>query len=973
MRSKVHCFVALVWAFSLAWTCPAGAELVGWWAFDEGAGTTAYDGTDLGNNGTLRGDPEWVAGQLDGALDFDGDDSVNCGQAPQLGLTSAITIACWVNPSALTGQHGIVSRSAAGIGYSFKANATHLRLTTPGVLDHNGSVATLQTGTWQHVAVTFAPSQDGGLIFYYNGVEAERLTSSALVTGTAEFQIGTNHWSESFQGQIDDVQVYDEILPAERIAKIMNGLAEPGAASDPVPESDATDVVVDSAMSWTAGEFAATRNVYLGTSFDDVNDASTTDPKGVLVGEGLTDAAYAMETPLEYGQTYYWRVDEVNGAPDYTVFKGEVWNFTTETYGYPITSLTAKASSEQAVSPAIRTIDQSGMDEFDQHGTDTKTMWLSSGALPAWIQYTFDKAYRLHELWVWNSNSELELYMGFGAKDVAIEHSLDGETWTALENVPEFTQAPGKATYTAGIVVDFGGVTAQHVRLTVNDNWGTSSPMAGLSEVRFFYRPAQAYSPEPADGAADVAVDATMNWRPGREVTSHDVYFGVDANAVAEGAVAAETVTRHNFTPDAMDFGTTYYWKVDETGDAGTYAGNLWSFTTQEFAPADDFESYTDDIEAGTTIWNTWIDGVATKASGSQVGYDDSPFAETKIVHGGKQSMPLTYDNDGTFREGTPYERTGVPFYSEAEREFDPAQNWTGNGADEVGLWVRGYPAKFVETAPGQYTISSNSADIWGTADNFRFVYKRLNGNGSISAKVLGITGGSATWAKVGVMIRHTLEPGSSYALMHPTPDGRRAFQNRPATGVNAVSAHSAVGAITFPVWVKVERQGNQFTAYYSQDGVTWTKQPDTENTGTDRSPNPQTIGMGDSVYIGLAVASNNAAAGYCFGEFSDVVTEGGATGDWVVADIGVNPGNDVATMYVTLKDSAGKSGTVSNADIVTSVDWTRWAIPMSDFANVNFSKIAKMVITIGDKDAATAGGSGIVFIDDIGFGHAAE
>jgi hypothetical protein len=952
--------VTLVCALSLVWTGTAGAELLGWWTFDEGDGTIAYDGTDLGNDGTLTGDPAWVTGQLDGALEFDGDDSVNCGQAPQLGVTTAMTIACWVNPSSLTGEQGFVARSAAGIGYAFKTNAANLRFTTPGVMDHNGSVGTLQTGTWQHIAVTFLPSQDGGLVFYINGVATDRLRSSALAGGTATFQIGNNHWSQYFHGLIDDVQVYDEILSAEQIAKIMKGLESKGLASNPVPENEATDIITDTTLSWTTGEFAATRNVYFGTSFDDVNDASTTDPRGVLVSEGQTDTVFAPDGRLEYGQTYYWRIDEVNAAPDSTVFKGKVWSFTTETYAYPITRVTVQASNEQSTSPAIRTIDGSGLDELDQHSADLKTMWATSSGLPVSIQYTFEKEYKLHELWVWNANSELEAYMGFGAKDVAIEYSTDGETWTALENVPEFAQGTGQTTYTANTIVDFGEVMAKYVKLTINDNWGVSA-ITSLSEVRFFYTPAQAYSAAPADGATDVALDATLAWRPGREVTSHEVYFGTDANAVAQGDVTAETVTDHSYTPASMNFGTTYSWKVDEVGDAGVYAGDVWSFTSKEFEVVEDFESYNDDIEAETTIWHAWIDGVTTKASGSTVGYENSPFAERKIVHTGKQSMPFAYDNATEFR------------FSEAQRTFDPIQKWTGNGADEVSLWVHGNPAKFVETAPGQYTISSKSADIWGTADNFRFVYKRLNGNGAITAKVLSITGGSTAWAKVGVMIRGSLDPASSYALMHPTPDGRRSFQNRPADGANALSAHSATGAITLPLWVKVERQGNQITGYYSLNGTTWTKQPDTENTGTDKSPNPQTITMGDSIYIGLAVAGNNGASGFCFGEFSDVVTTGGVTGDWTVANIGANPGNDVATMYVTVEDSAGKSGTASNADIVTSTDWTRWAIPMSDFAGVNFGKVKKMTITIGDKNATTADGTGIVFIDDIGFGHAAE
>ncbi|MEN6427631.1 MAG: discoidin domain-containing protein, partial [Phycisphaerales bacterium] len=304
-----------------------------------------------------------------------------------------------------------------------------------------------------------------------------------------------------------------------------------GLASEPAPANEATDVPCDSDLSWTSAETAQTHDVYLGTNWSDVNDAGRADPRSVLVGQDQADATFDPDGLLEYGQTYYWRIDEVNGAPDYTVFKGEVWSFTTEPYAYPIAGLTVEASGEQPSSPAIRTIDRSGLDEFDQHGVDTKQMWLTPGGLPAWIQYTFDKEYKVHELWVWNSNSELEMSIGFGAKDVTIEYSTDGETWTTLENVPEFAQGTAKTTYTANTVVSFGGVVAKYVRLTVNAAYGATG-IVGLSEVRFFYVPKQAFGPDPADGATGVSVDAELGWRPGREATSHTAYVDVDEAAV---------------------------------------------------------------------------------------------------------------------------------------------------------------------------------------------------------------------------------------------------------------------------------------------------------------------------------------------------------------------------------------------------------------------------------------------------------
>ncbi len=212
------------------------------------------------------------------------------------------------------------------------------------------------------------------------------------------------------------------------------------SAVTPSPENGATDVLRDVSLGWTAGEFAATHNVYLGTSFDDVNAASDADPRGVLVGEGQTDTSFDPQAVFQYGQTYYWRIDEVNASPDNTIFKGEVWSFTVEPIGYPITTVTATASSAATGMGPENTVNGSGLNADDQHSTDSTDMWTSAGTLPAWIQYEFDSVYKLSEMWVWNSNQLVESFLGFGVKDVVVEYSLDGVTWTQVENASAVQQ-----------------------------------------------------------------------------------------------------------------------------------------------------------------------------------------------------------------------------------------------------------------------------------------------------------------------------------------------------------------------------------------------------------------------------------------------------------------------------------------------------------------------------------------------------
>ena len=252
------------------------------------------------------------------------------------------------------------------------------------------------------------------------------------------------------------------------------------------PKPKALDVPCDVTLSWISPSFAQTCDIYCGTSFEAVNAADRANPRNVLVSQGQTATTYDPAEPLKLSQTYYWRVDFVIAGPTSTIVKGPVLTFTTGALTYPIRNITATASSAAPGSGPEKTVDGSGLDKSDGHSTDPKDMWWSQGVAPHWIQYEFDRIYTLHELWVWNMNQIIELFIGLGAKMVKIEYSTNGTTWTALADVPEFAKAPGKGGYTADTIVSFTGVPAKFVKLTVEKNWSTSAPQTGLSEVRFF-------------------------------------------------------------------------------------------------------------------------------------------------------------------------------------------------------------------------------------------------------------------------------------------------------------------------------------------------------------------------------------------------------------------------------------------------------------------------------------------------------
>ena len=454
-------------------------------------------------------------------------------------------------------------------------------------------------------------------------------------------------------------------------------------ASAPLPKNGSADVVHDVELTWKPGETAASHDVYVGTSFDGVNDGAA----GTLVSQGQSETTYDAGV-LAFDQTYFWRVDEVSGAPDRTVFKGDVWSFTVEPTAIPIgTPIIATASGSNPGMEPSKTIDGSGLNELGQHSVVGLEMWLTITA-DSWIQYEFDQAYKLYDMHVWNSNQVVETFIGFGVKDVVIETSLDGETWTVVDGVGPFAQATAQATYEANTTVDLSDITAKFVKITPQSAYGFTG-QSGLSEVRFSRIPTQARELQPADGSITDSTDVMLSWRAGREAASHQINLGTDPDNLA----LAGTTDEPSFMAEDLDYDQTYYWQIVEVNEAetsATYASDIQSFNTPAYGTVDDFESYSGD--EGEEVFMTWFDGYGGDASlgGSTTGHIDAPFVETTTVYDGGQSMPFFYDNDGGFFDIDG--NSSAPTFSEVLREFDSPQDWTTSGVQSLSLMFSGTP-----------------------------------------------------------------------------------------------------------------------------------------------------------------------------------------------------------------------------------------------------------------------------------------
>ena len=676
------------------------AEMLAYYPMDEGSGTIVMDASGKGHDATIVGTVNWVQSKPDfgTALDFPGDAaSANCvrvGTWDPSESTGQVSVAAWIKwagANSTSTFQGIVtkcdgvfvairwqltmSNSTNEIGFGFGGGAPVYPAPAPPV------------GEWQHVAFT----HDGTTAtMYINGANVGT-SAIALGTGTeAAIVIGALNFQSAdadapFNGTVDEVKIFNHALSEAEVQQAMLATSKVRAFS-PKPKDKVEDVIRDVILSWKPGEFADKHNVYLGTVLDDVNNADA--GSSLLVGPAQ-DANSYNPGRLEFDQTYYWRIDEVNAPPDLTVYKGDTWSFTVESYAIPLEgeNITATASSHAENQEPEKTIDGSGLDENDLHSVNTDDMWLTSAGDPgpAWIQYEFDKPYKLHEMLVWNYNGD-SILSGLGSKDVTIEYSTDGTNLIQLDDTFEFAQAPGMNGYASDITVNFDGILVKLVKINIINNRFPGFSMYGLSEVRFMVIPVFARKPNPESETTDFDVASSLTWRAGREAAEHKVYISTDRQAVIDGTVAEITVNQTSYSP-ALDLSSTYYWRIDEVNNAETpsiWQGDIWSFSTQEYLAVDDFESYNDiptGQEGSNLVYDTWMDGLTNSSKGgSQIGYFEGSSLETGIVHGGNQSVPLFYDNTSS----------GLSEVTANTSDLPIGGNWSTGSPQTLVLWIHG-------------------------------------------------------------------------------------------------------------------------------------------------------------------------------------------------------------------------------------------------------------------------------------------
>jgi hypothetical protein len=527
-------------------------------------------------------------------------------------------------------------------------------------------------------------------------------------------------------------------------------LVPPRAVYSPHPTDGGNYVRTDVQLSWTGGFRSKLHTVFFGDNFDDVNNAPagmhqatlTYDP-GLLANEAVYywrvdefdgDATIKgnvwsfttiQDIPIsDPNLVGWWNFDE--GSGDVTVdwsgngnhgtFRGEPqW-----AAGYDLGALEFDGINDyiDMGNNGINGVFDRGSSAFSvtgwvkpsalgpsasNHGTRNVVVARASDPSNDNFELGFSEAGSLDLYIDENGDDDMKTF-GNGEVTVGSWHhftvtfdsgqvyvTLDGNRYVGAFGGDALDQASGSP-FTIGNTthsdIYFNGLIDD---VRVYDRVLTPEEIEQVKKVN----PLVARDESPTSGSnPDVDNVTPLSWSPGDNATSHEVYFGADANAVdAADSSDATGIFRGrqnatSFTPaESLEWGAVpFYWRIDEINTDGTTTkGRVWNFTVADFILVDDFESYTNKDVDNEAIWQSWIDGFGVNANGSVVGYEMPPYAERTIVHGGSQSMPLEYDNTAGVR------------YSEAVLTLVAPKDWTGHGVAALSLWFKGDAANVAE------------------------------------------------------------------------------------------------------------------------------------------------------------------------------------------------------------------------------------------------------------------------------------
>jgi hypothetical protein len=464
-----------------------------------------------------------------------------------------------------------------------------------------------------------------------------------------------------------------------------------------------------------------------------------------------------------------------------------------------------------------------------------------------------------------------------------------------------------------------------------------------------------ALSPVPRDTALHEDTWVNLSWRPGDSAVSHDVYLGEifdDVNEGAEGTFQGnqtDTFIVAGFPgfafPDGLIPGTTYYWRIDEVNDAepnSPWKGDVWSFSippkTAYFPdPADSTES------VGVDVTLSWTPGFGAKLH--TVYFGDS-FDDVNDAAGG---LPQ-----------------GAASYSPSELKQAKAYYWRVDEFDAFGTYKGNVWSFTTEGAVAALDPANGAVDVTQTP-----VLTWTPGLGASHEVYFGADADSLELKGSGNLGAESYEPGQlewDTTYYWRVDEANNANTDSPWTG---------------PLW--------SFTTanFLIVDDMESYNDIDEGEPGSNRIYLAWLDGYDNPAINGSVVGNANAP----FAEqtivngglqsmpmsYDNAVGKSEATltltsnRDWTFKGVNTltiwfrgSSSNAAENMYVALNGNAVVNHDNPNAAQIGA--WTEWNIDLQAFADqgVNLANVTSITIGLGDRNNPVAGGSGMMYFDDI-------
>ena len=304
-------------------------ELVGHWSMEESSGATVLiDSSSYTNDAAITGSLIRVAGQRGFAQEFDGTgDYALVPDNASLDITSAITLAAWIKPSALGTQY-IIKKSTQGLtdGYELSLSSAgkvfvRFNQITSGSTYRLDSSTPYPTdgNTWMHIAATF----DGTNIkLYIDGTqEGEDLTGpGSIAVNDLSLSIGAqNDGARKFNGAIDDVRIYNYALSLAEIEALTTTWIPPEAPVLLSPADMSTGISTAPTLAWNASTGAVSYHVEVSTDSDFSN---------IVYNQSGIVTTSVQVSGLKKNAIHYWRVNATSGTGGISDWSS-IWSFTT--------------------------------------------------------------------------------------------------------------------------------------------------------------------------------------------------------------------------------------------------------------------------------------------------------------------------------------------------------------------------------------------------------------------------------------------------------------------------------------------------------------------------------------------------------------------------------------------------------------------------------------------------------------------